>query len=199
VSLREPVAREPVARPFVVVWRLAVREQTRLSFAQVAIAHTIATYMRPGGWTGPDTRYSPSRAAIAAGAHCTTRAVDMNLPTLEAVGLLEILRGKREQHVYVATIEENLAKHLLAKRLARDVDFESYERLVSRPVFVGTGANEVLYPGRTLFTPVVNVVPDGGEPGSPEIVSLKDDDLDRAHASVAAEIDRSLHVGGARL
>lgn len=180
-------------RAFVVTWRLAVREHLRLSLTQGAIAHTISTYMRSEGWTGPDPRYSPSRASIAAGAHCTSRAVDQNLPALETAGLLEIIRGRHERHVYVALIEEDLAKHLLAKRFAQDIDFESYERLGSRGVFVGPGANEVLCPGRSLFGPVVNVVPDEGERGSLELVrSLDDGALERAYANVSELVGHGL-------
>jgi DNA-binding MarR family transcriptional regulator len=149
--------------------------------------------MRPGGWTGPTPHLSPSRAAIARGTHCTSRAVDKNLPALETAGLLEIVRGRREQHVYVASIQEELARHLLTKRFARDIDFESYERLRAPSGFVGPGANEVLYPGRTLFVPVVNVVSDQGERGSPELVrSLESDALEREYSRVGDLVSRGL-------
>jgi len=183
------VSREP--RPFIVVWRIAVCEHPRLDSYDAAIAHAIGTYMTSGGWTGPDPTRSPSRAAIAAGAHCRTRSVDNHLPHLETAGPLELVRGRREQHVYVASIEDELAKHLLVKRRARDIDFASYERINDR-AYVGPGANDVLHPGRTLFTPLVNVTPNEGEPGSPEVERYPDEDLELRYEATAETVRRSL-------
>jgi hypothetical protein len=187
--------------PFVVVWRLALRETRDLTSTQYAIAHTIATYMRPAGWTGPARWHTPGRASIARGTKITTRGLDKNLHALADAGLLRILELGSARHLYAALVPDELADELINGGLVEPRDLERCERVGA--ALAGPGANEVLSQGGTRFSPLVNVVLPRGERGSPEVeVSSREDEVAalerRPDPGELAEIDRALRAAGLR-
>jgi hypothetical protein len=152
--------------PFVVVWRLALRESSELTTTQYAIAHTIATYMRPGGWTGPDRKDSPGRKAIADGAKLSLRAVAENLIPIAGAGLLQITNATGATHLYVATVPAGLADKLLSRRFVQQRDLDSCERLEAG-LLAGKGVH-LVHPSFSPLTEGVHVVhPEGGSTFTP--------------------------------
>jgi hypothetical protein len=106
-------------RPFVVIWREAVRDSNELDRTAKLVAYTLSMYLRANGSGWPSRRTLSERAALGRSCH----PVDTALRRLESTGFVVVERssgGKGRRNSYLATLP--LTTHAVSGSTAHGVD-----------------------------------------------------------------------------